>query len=414
MDMVPMVPHPRRVERAATRRPKGHIMGAIRTMSAVIAALLVSVSTGVPAVQAEPGGDLASKLDAQIEARIAQMGIPGAIVALSIPGQIEYAKAFGVGDTATGDPMLVNDFTRIGSVTKTFTGTAILQLVDQGRIALSDPISRYVDGVPFGDVITLDLLGRMRSGLPDYTETDEFLSRAFTELPTGPDAFASTSRDLIDAAFRQPMDFPPGTDFKYSNTNAVLLGMVVEKVAGLPLAEYFEHNIFGPLDLLRTSYPRNGSMPIPYAHGYHKAPDGEIVDASLWNPSWGNAAGAIVSDLADMTVWAVALGKGTLLHPDTQARRISDGTPAAAGLDYDFAIFNTHGWLGHNGDIPGYATVVVYLPERDASLVVFTNSDVPEQHSAGQLASDVTSIATPDHLYEVGPRPPELLREQGN
>ncbi len=385
-------------------------MGAFRQALAVAAALVLSMSVGIPSLRAEPGHGLASQLDAAIEARIAQLGIPGAIVALSIPGQIEYAKAFGVGDTATGEPMLVNDFTRIGSVTKTFTGTAILQLVDQGRIALTDPISRYVDGVPFGDVITLDLLGRMRSGLPDYTETDEFRNRAFIQLPTGPDAFATTSRELVDAAFRQPMTFPPGTDYKYSNTNTVLLGMVVEKVTGLPLGEYLEQNIFGPLGLERTSYPPNGVMPIPYAHGYTKTPDGEIVDASLWNPSWADAAGAVVSDLADMTVWAVALGKGTLLQPDTQAQRISNGTSAAPGVDYDFAIFDTHGWLGHNGDIPGYATVVVYLPERDASLVVLTNSDVPELHSAGQIAYDVTSIATPDHLYDVGPRPPELLR----
>jgi D-alanyl-D-alanine carboxypeptidase len=374
----------------------------------------MAVCVAVCPVHADPDHDLVSRLDAAIEARIAQMGIPGAIVALSIPGEIEYAKAFGVGDTATGEPMLVNDFTRIGSVTKTFTGTAILQLVDQGKISLSDPISRYVDGVPFGDVITLDLLGRMRSGLPDYTQTDEFLNRVYTELPTSPDAFTTTPQELIEAAFRQPMEFPPGTDYRYCNTNTVLLGMVVEKVAGLPLGEYFQQNIFGPLDLQRTSYPPNGLLPVPYPHGYSKAPDGDIVDATLWNPSWGDAAGKIVSDLADMTVWAVALGKGTLLRPDTQAQRISNGTAATPGVDYDFALFNAHGWLGHNGDIPGYTTVVVYLPERNASLVVFTNSDVPEQNSAGQIAYDVTSIGTPDHLYEVGPKPPELMREPGD
>jgi D-alanyl-D-alanine carboxypeptidase len=382
-------------------------------MLALVAASMMSISVGVAPAHASPD-DLASRLDTAIEARIAQMGIPGAIVALSIPGQIEYAKAFGVSDTATGEPMLVNDFTRIGSVTKTFTGTAILQLVDQGKIALSDPISRYVDGVPFGDVITLDLLGRMRSGLPDYTETDEFLNRAYTELPTGPDAFTTTPRELIDAAFRQPMEFPPGTDFKYSNTNTVLLGMVVEKVTGMPLGEYFEQNIFGPLGLKRTSYPPNGLMPVPFAHGYNKAPDGQIFDAALWNPSWGDAAGRVVSDLADMTVWAVALGKGTLLRPDTQAQRISNGSSVVPGTSYDFAIFNVNGWLGHNGDIPGYTTVVVYLPERDASLVVFTNSDVPEQHSAGQIAYDVTSIATPDNLYQLGPKPPEFLDAPGD
>jgi D-alanyl-D-alanine carboxypeptidase len=374
----------------------------------------MAVCVAVCPVHADPDHDLASRLNAAIEARIAQMGIPGAIVALSIPGEIEYAKAFGVGDSATGEPMLVNDFTRIGSVTKTFTGTAILQLVDQGKISLSDPISRYVDGVPFGDVITLDLLGRMRSGLPDYTQTDEFLNRVYTELPTGPDAFTTTPQELIEAAFRQPMEFPPGTDYRYCNTNTVLLGMVVEKVAGLPLGEYFQQNIFGPLDLQRTSYPPNGLLPVPYPHGYNKAPDGDVVDATLWNPSWGDAAGKIVSDLADMTVWAVALGKGTLLRPDTHSQRISNGTAAAPGVDYDFALFNAHGWLGHNGDIPGYTTVVVYLPERNASLVVFTNSDVPEQNSAGQIAYDVTSIGTPGHLYEVGPEPPELMREPGD
>lgn len=389
-------------------------MGATRRALALFAAVVTCAGVAVTPALADPETDLSAQLDSAIQARIAAMGVPGAIVALSIPGRISYAKAFGVGDTATGEPMLVDDFTRIGSVTKTFTGTAILQLVDQGKISLSDPISRYVDGVPSGDVITLDLLGRMRSGLADYSETDEFLNRVYTELPTGPDAFATTSRELVDAAFKLPMTFPPGTDWKYSNTNTVLLGMVVEKVTGLSLGEYFEQNIFGPLDLGRTSYPANGLLPVPYPHGYTQAPDGQILDATLWNPSWGNAAGAIVSDLSDMTTWAVALGQGSLLQPGTQAQRITNGSPVAPGVDYDFAIFNARGWLGHNGDIPGYATVVVYLPELEASMVVFVNSDVPESHSAGQIAYDITSIATPDHVYEVGPKPPELLGEPGD
>ncbi|MFY9920121.1 MAG: serine hydrolase domain-containing protein, partial [Mycobacterium sp.] len=214
--------------------------------------------------------------------------------------------------------------------------------------------------------------------------------------------------------FQQPMDFPPGTQYKYCNTNTVLLGMVVTKVTGLQLGDYFQQNIFDPLGLADTSYPPNGLMPAPYAHGYNQSPDGETFDAALWNPSWADAAGKIVSNLEDMKNWAAALGKGTLLRPDTQARRVSNGTSAAPGVNYDFAIFDVHSWVGHNGDIPGYATVVVYLPEQDATLVVFVNSDVPELHSAGQIAYDVTSIATPGHLYEVGPVPPELLREPGD
>lgn len=389
-------------------------MRAIRRVSVVCAALVLSISVAVAPVQAGPNADLASQLGVAIEARIAAMGVPGAIVSLQIPGRISYAKAFGVGDTATGAPMLIADHTRIGSVTKTFTGTAILQLVDQGEIRLTDPISRYVDGVPSGDIITLDLLGRMRSGLPDYTETDAFLPRVYSELPSSPDAYATTPQELVDAAFEQPMEFPPGTQYKYSNTNTALLGMVITKVTGLSVGDYLQQNIFGPLGLVDTSYPPNGLLPAPYAHGYNKSPGGEIFDAALWNPSWGDAAGKIVSNLADMTTWAAALGKGTLLQPATQARRVGGGSVVAPGIDYDFAIFGVHGWVGHNGDIPGYATVVVYLPEQDATLVVFVNSDIPELHSAGQIAYDVTSIATPGNLYEIGPKPPELLREPGD
>jgi D-alanyl-D-alanine carboxypeptidase len=386
-------------------------MTSARATLAVAAALVALVGVPAAPVTAEPTTDLAAALDTAIHERIKQMGVPGAVVALSIPGEIDYVKAFGVGDTATGMPMLVDDHTRIGSVTKTFTGTAVLQLVDQGRIRLSDPISRYVDGVPNGDAITLDLLGRMRSGLPNYSDSDVFMQRLYSEAPTGPDAFAITPRQLLDWAFAQPTRFAPGAQWEYSNTNTVLLGLVVEKVTGAPLGDYLQQNIFGPLGMAQTSYPANGLMPGPYAHGYNQAPDGTIFDATLWNPSWGDAAGKIVSTVADMEIWAVSLGRGTFLRPETQAQRIGNGSTVAPGLDYAFAIFNAEGWLGHNGDIPGYATVSVYLPERDATMVVMVNSDIPDPHSAGQIAMVVTSLATPDHVYGVAPQTPQLVDE---
>ena len=381
-------------------------MRAIRILVGLLIAVLTF--TVAPPAVGQPA-DLAARLDRVVEERLAQMGVPGAIVSLSIPGEIEYVKAFGVSDTVTGAPMRVDSHHRIGSVTKTFTGTAILQLVDQGRIRLSDPISQYVEGVPSGDEITLDLLGRMRSGLPNYTESEEFIARLYRESPLGPDALRITPRELLDIAFAMPLNFPPGTQYEYSNTNTVLLGMVVEKVTGVPLGKYFQDNIFGPLGLTQTSYPANGWLPEPFDHGYTEAPDGAIVDATLWNPAWADAAGKIVSNIYDLRTWAKALGSGALLSPQTQAARLGGGSPAAPRTDYSFAIFDVQGWRGHNGDIPGYATVAVYLPERDATLVVFVNSDVPELHSAGEIAYDVTRIATPGNIYELGPQPPELL-----
>jgi D-alanyl-D-alanine carboxypeptidase len=386
-------------------------MGSVRRLGAVMAAMtFVAVLACGSVATADPDtpASLSDRLDTAIAAKLAEMGIPGAIVGVSIPGEIDYLTAVGTGDLATGAPMSVDDHSRIGSVTKTFTGTAVLQLVDQGRIRLSDPISRYVDGVPSGDVITLDLLGRMRSGLFDYVEDEAFLPRMYAEAPLGPDAFAFTPRQLLDISFAHPLDFAPGTQYRYSNTNTVLLGQVVEKVTGMPLGDYFAQNIFGPLGLSATSYPANGFMPEPFVHGYTPAPGGDVVDATFWNPSWGDAAGRIVSNYADLKVWAAALGRGSLLSPQTQAQRLQT-TEIVPGLGYGFAMFNVHGWIGHNGDIPGYATVAVYLPERDATLVVLANSDVPESHSAGQLAAVVTEIVTPDHPYQLGAPAPTAM-----
>jgi D-alanyl-D-alanine carboxypeptidase len=301
--------------------------------------------------------------------------------------------------------MSVDEHWRIGSVTKTFTGTAVLELVDRGLIALSDPISRYVDGVPFGDVITLDLLGRMRSGLVDYVEDEALLDRLYTESPAGPDAFALAPRELVDIAFAHPLNFPPGTQYEYSNTNLVLLGMVIERVTGQSVGDYLAQNVFGPAGLTQTSYPANGALPEPYPHGYTRAPDDRVVDATLWNPSWADAAGKIVSNYADMKRWATAVGTGSLGSPQSQAARVQTTAVVPGGAGYGFAIMNANGWIGHNGDIPGYTTVVVYSPEHHATLVVMTNSDVPQDHAAGRLATVVTQIATPDAVYRLGPPP---------
>jgi D-alanyl-D-alanine carboxypeptidase len=377
----------------------GTDMRAAKILLALPSALVALWAGMVPHAAADLNADLTAALDDAINAKFAELGIPGAIVGVSIPGTLDYVRALGVSDSETNTPMTVDDHTRIGSVTKTFTGTAVLQLVDQGRIRLSDPISRYVDGVPGGDQITIDMLGRMRSGLYNYTEDEQFQARIAQESPAGPGAAAFTPRQLADIAFAHPPDFPPGTKYEYSNTNAVLLGMVVEKVTGQPFGQYLRQHVLDPLGLAHTSYPANGLLPQPFTHGYSQTPDGAYVDTTLWNPSDADAAGKMVSTYGDLKTWAAALGRGALLDPATQAKRTQFGD-ALPGLRYGFLMFDLNGWIGHDGGIPGYVTVSVYLPERNATLVVIANSEVARD-PAGRLAAAVTSIVTPDHVYEI-------------
>ncbi|MGW6952515.1 serine hydrolase domain-containing protein [Streptomyces xanthophaeus] len=345
-----------------------------------------------------------AKLDAAITAAMEKDGIPGVTVGLWMPGRGDYVKSFGVADTESGTPMKTDLYTRIGSVTKTFTVTAVLQLVDEGRVALDDPISMYVDGVPGGAGITLRELASMRSGLYNYTEDKKFLD----DLRADPQR-EFTPRQLLDYAFAHPANFKPGTSWEYSNTNTVLLGLLLEEMSGQPLDGYLRHHVFDPLKLTDTSLPVGTAFPEPHAQGYTTfTPNGAVTEATDWNPSWAWAAGAAVSTLDDLRAWVPALVEGRLLTPATQAQRMRTRSVGVPGVSYGLGIADVNGWLGHNGELPGYETIAAQLPQQKATLVVLVNSDADRSGSySTTIGKAVTQIVTPDHLWDL-PAPPQV------
>lgn len=365
-------------------------------------------SSDAPATQTapQPGATreldsaLAQRLDTAIEDAMDATGVPGVIVGLWTPDG-QYVRAFGVADTATGAPMRTDFQHRIGSVTKTFTVTAVLQLVDQGKLALDDTISAYVPGVPRGEEITLRQLARMQSGLPNYSASDAFTKELF-EDPQRP----FTPRQLLDFAFTQPNAFAPGQGFEYSNTNTVLLGMTVEKVSGTSLPDYVHDHILAPLKLNHTSFPTDNAFGEPHAQGYTTDADDNEAVATDWNPSWAWAAGAMISNLDDLRVWADALATGTLLTPETQEQRLQTVTqpPLPPADGYGLGLFSLAGWVGHNGSLPGYQTVVVRLADPATTLVVMTNTDIPSNggEPSTALANAITKVVTPAHVYTLG------------
>ena len=345
---------------------------------------------------------VAQRLDAAVNQAMTAAGVPGAIVGIWGPDG-DYVRAFGVADKSTRAPMKADFYSRIGSVTKTFTVTAILQLADQGKLGLDDSIAEYVDGVPLGDRITLRQLARMQSGLFNYSASPEFQHAMFADPRR-----AFTPRELVSYAVAQPNQFPPGKRFEYCNTNTILLGLVVQKVSGQPLPGYVQDHILAPLSLGHTSFPTDNAFPDPHAQGYTlQTADGKEAVATDWDPSWAWAAGAMISTLDDMRTWSVALATGKLLTPQMQGQRLqtvgSPGMPAQDG--YGLGIFNLGGWIGHNGSLPGYQSVVVYLPEKQTSLVILTNTDIEYQggEPSTTLATAITKELTPDHVYSLGP-----------
>lgn len=365
--------------------------------STILMASLVCAGPARAAGQFDP--HITHALDTAIDTALRSGGIPGAIVGVWSP-EGDYVRAAGVADTGNGAPMQPDLYSRIGSETKTFTVTAVLQLADQNRISLDDPIGDHLDGVPGGGAITVRQLAGMRSGLVNYTETEEFLNA----LRTDPRR-TYTPQQLLGWAFAEPPLFAPGQGRAYSNTNTILLGLLIEKVSGQRLGDYLRDHVLNPLGLWHTSFPDGSQFPDPHAQGYTRLDDNAPrTVATDWNPSWAWSAGAMVSTLDDLRTWAPALATGALLSPDMQQQRLQfvgdDGQLGGDG--YGLGIFRMAGWIGHNGSLPGYQCVAVYLPQRRMTMVVLINTDIATPagtEPSAAVAHAVSAVVAPEAAY---------------
>ncbi|MBD8892631.1 beta-lactamase family protein [Labrenzia suaedae] len=324
-------------------------------------------------------GTLASKLDEAVKSALPLAAAPGFIVGVQTPGG-SWKKGYGVSNPATGAPMVPGMHTRIGSVTKTFTGTIILQLAEAGRLSLDDTISMYVEGIPEGDRITLRQLANMTSGVASYTA-----SGPFVEMYLGQPGKVFTPEELLPFAIELSPLFEPGAQYDYSNTNTILLGMVIEKVTSEPFETVLRSGILEPLGLKDTVWPGSQTdFPAPYAEGVtFQGNDSETDPARVathWNPASLWTAGELISSIDDLLVYARALATGRdLLGPKMQGERLrSFGGPAGYGL----ALRCTGAWIGHTGEVPGYTTVIYYNGLTDTTVAIQANSDMPSGNCA--------------------------------
>jgi D-alanyl-D-alanine carboxypeptidase len=353
-------------------------------MRRLLQILSIVLASLVPASAAEefPAADRQA-LTAIIEKGMIDQRQPGLIVGIWAPGQGALVQAFGKGDLKTGAAMALDDHMRIASVTKTFTATAILQLVDQGKLALDDKLSQFIDGIPNGDRIAIRNMLDMTSGIFDFTIDQSFMDKVNADplMSFSPD-------DVIEILRRNEADFAPGEKVIYCDTNFILLGVILEKVAKAPAIPYIMEHVVAPAMLTQTNVPNSPDMPEPYAHGYYAGEDakGPLEDFTRSNPELPWTAGAMVSTLADLKIWAKALATGTLLSRKMQAERLAfhqftNMTRASYGL----GVMNFSGFIGHYGMIFGYTTAMFYLPEADATIIVLGN----QSSNAGMSATEI-------------------------
>jgi D-alanyl-D-alanine carboxypeptidase len=241
----------------------------------------------------------------------------------------------------------------------------------------------------------------MSSGIPSYTGESAFTDALFAD-PTR----AWTPEELVGFVQGQPPSFAPGDGWAYSNTNYVLLGMVIEQVTGHPIAEVFEERLFGPLGMNDTTFPTGTTaMDDPHLSGLTEQgqPTGQTADATGWSPSEAFTAGEVVSTFSDLRRWAEALftGEGILSPASQELRRdsIIYGIPPADSptSGYGIGIGDRDGWWGHDGQIPGYMTFMGHDPDTGLTIVIGTNlATVPTgEGSALQILKGLLPIFYP-------------------
>jgi D-alanyl-D-alanine carboxypeptidase len=370
-----------------------------------------------------------------VVAQVESLNTPGGVIGVTGDGIGRYTRVFG--SAAPGVPMTASSEFRVASITKTFTATAILELVDRGKLKLDESIERWEPRMPYARLITIRKLLNMTSSIYDEGGPGSLLVQWQMQncsldhpQPACSQTYL-TPQTIVNWGIRQSPYYRPGV-WNYSDTNYVLLALIAQRVTHQPYWLVLKRLIFDPLHMRHTFYPtRSIAMPGAATVGYQLY---EVVDKRKGTtffryrpgpqptPSLLGGAGAIISNLHDLQIWAKALATGTLLKPQTQRQRLQmlqtgitffslagTGFDAMLPVTYGLGIASLGGMLGHNGaQSPLYTSEMWYSPQRHGSVVVLYNSETPCPDAAGPLeladetATSLARIAYGASLQRVG------------
>jgi len=312
-------------------------------------------------------GELAGKLDEYLQAAHKVWKFHGAAL-VAKDGKPILKKGYGMASIELGVPSSPKNKYLIGSITKQFTAAAILQLVEKGLVDLQAPITKYLPDYPkeTGDKVTIHYLLRHSSGVPSYTDDVELMGRRT----------APGSLEEILATFKdEPLEFEPGTKYKYSNSGYVLLGMVIEAASGKSYEEYIKENIFDVVGMANSGYAHHDLIIPDRAVGYTTDDNDDIINAYVVHASWPYSAGALYSTVEDMLLWDQALYTEKVLSKASLDQMF---TPGLGDYGYGWVIRDVfkRKLIRHNGGIDGFHTSFNRWVDDGVCIAVFSNNDM--------------------------------------
>ncbi|WP_327739668.1 beta-lactamase family protein [Streptomyces nojiriensis] len=356
---------------------------------------------------APSGGEAKQIMDI---ARAAQKELDLNAVVLRVTRDGQEIVTGALGESMTGVPATADMHFRAGSVAIVYMGIAMLQLVEQGKAGLDDPISRWLPDAPHADKITLRMLGASTSGLRDYVPDPKFLAALYA------DPFRQwTPDELVGISAAHPLLYEPGTSWSYSHANFVLLGQALEKISGMPLAKVMEQQITGPAGLDNTRNSFTPQIEEPVLHSFD-AERGKYEESTYWNPSWTTAPGAVLNThICDLARSAEVVGTGELLSPQSFKVQLNPGTvglggntPGCAPKDcfrqlparhFGYGVIVQNGWIQSNPSFAGYAAIQAYLPSEHLAIAVSTTVGPkgPETNTAQTIAGRIAAALAPEN-----------------
>lgn len=311
-------------------------------------------------------------------------GVPSASIAVVEGGKLAYTQAYGLAHLDPAEHATPAMRYSVGSISKQFTAAAILLLLEQGKLRLDDPVGKYMPGLTRGDEVTIRQILSHTSGYQDYWPEDYLMT---------PMMKPTSAQQILDTWAKKPLDFEPGTQWQYSNTNYVIAGLIVEKVSGEKLMDFLEEHLFHPLGMTSVWDSDEAKLTSTDATAYVRAALGPPRPAPKEGRGWMFAAGELAMTPHDLALWDESLIAQTILKPESYKAmftevKLKDGRGTKYGLGVEVTEESGHRAIEHSGEVTGFVSDNVVLPDDGVAVAVLTN------HMAGGASQIADLVVT--------------------